>query len=223
MCWLFVASSSAFFLNDLRFEGLQAWLQPALRAASIACFAAALVLLDRGAPARPVRAAVAAGTLGIVGLTCGRYLTGVGHLGPGAGLEADIILLFGVFLLPQSVRLQAFAGVALTACSLLDFAVYKALPAAELAEVGVLLTATFALGLAAAHQLRSELHERWYVLRELRDMRAIVPVCAWCRSVRAPDGHWDTLEDYFRRQAASELSHGLCPNCLADMEREGAR
>lgn len=43
-------------------------------------------------------------------------------------------------------------------------------------------------------------------------------VCAWCERVRGMAGHWE-------HAAAAEpelATHGICPDCLAEEEREAA-
>jgi hypothetical protein len=222
VCVLFVLGPSAYFLNDLRFDGVQAWLQPLGRAAYIACFLAALVAIARDATPRTIRGLVAAGTLGIALHTALRYGIGIGHLGPGSALAADIVLLFGLFMLPQDERVQVGAAVTIVAAALFDFAVHKGLPREELIGTALSLVTVTALGWAAARTLRSELRERWETLCELAEMRALVPMCAWCKSIRGTDGGWEDLEDFLRRQASTELTHGVCPACLARMEHSGA-
>jgi hypothetical protein len=51
-------------------------------------------------------------------------------------------------------------------------------------------------------------------LAEVRELRGLVPICAWCKSIRDMDGAWDRLESYLIRHSRATLTHGVCPECL---------
>lgn len=48
---------------------------------------------------------------------------------------------------------------------------------------------------------------------ELRVLRAMLPVCAWCRRIRDQDEGWVEMERYMAMHAATSLTHGICPDC----------
>jgi PAS domain S-box-containing protein len=48
---------------------------------------------------------------------------------------------------------------------------------------------------------------------ELRTLRGMLPLCAWCRKVKDDSGYWHTVEVYISQHAALDFSHGLCPAC----------
>jgi len=57
--------------------------------------------------------------------------------------------------------------------------------------------------------------------RAMADISAIeqlLPMCAWCRSVRASDNTWATLDEYVGRNV--HVTHGLCPACAVSLETE---
>lgn len=41
----------------------------------------------------------------------------------------------------------------------------------------------------------------------------LLSLCAWCKKVRADDGAWQIIEDYFQDRLDQQLSHGMCPEC----------
>ena len=41
-------------------------------------------------------------------------------------------------------------------------------------------------------------------------------MCAWCERVRTSAGHWEKREGH--GPAASEATHGICPDCLAEVQ-----
>ena len=51
---------------------------------------------------------------------------------------------------------------------------------------------------------------------ELRRLRGLLSVCAWCRKIRQ-DGDWVSLEQYIDTHERSDLTHGICPSCAATM------
>ena len=68
--------------------------------------------------------------------------------------------------------------------------------------------------LLALDVLRDSVVNLLEVRRAVHDLEAIsqcLPVCAWCRSVRDPDGKWETLDDFVRKN--TRITHGICPSC----------
>lgn len=51
-------------------------------------------------------------------------------------------------------------------------------------------------------------------ISELIDLRPLLPVCASCKSIHAPDGQWEKMETYLKRNGREVgITHGLCPAC----------
>lgn len=75
--------------------------------------------------------------------------------------------------------------------------------------------------LAQANQrLQQTLDDLETAAREVRRLREIVPICAWCRRIRVggPDEpEWLSTEAFLARDDL-EVSHGICEDCL---KREG--
>jgi hypothetical protein len=46
--------------------------------------------------------------------------------------------------------------------------------------------------------------------------RALPIVCAWCERVRSNAGRWEKREG--AGPAASEATHGICPDCLDEVQ-----
>lgn len=65
-------------------------------------------------------------------------------------------------------------------------------------------------------------------LAEVKTLRAILPICSYCRKIRDDENSWHTVESYIARHTTSRFSHGICPSCMAtevepqlqEMERE---
>jgi GAF domain-containing protein len=75
----------------------------------------------------------------------------------------------------------------------------RQLTAAQLEALAVLGHAV-----EAQLQLRRAVHD-------LELLQQLIPLCAWCRSVRGHDGSWQSLHDYVAQ--TGQLTHGICPAC----------
>ena len=51
--------------------------------------------------------------------------------------------------------------------------------------------------------------------REIRTLRGIIPICAWCKKVRDDEGYWTQLDQYVSTHSDAQMSHGICPTCSA--------
>jgi hypothetical protein len=52
--------------------------------------------------------------------------------------------------------------------------------------------------------------------REVAMLEKILPMCSFCKKIRAPDESWQPLEVYFSAHTDIALSHGLCPDCARE-------
>ncbi len=50
-------------------------------------------------------------------------------------------------------------------------------------------------------------------LERVKVLSGLLPVCAWCKSVRNDQGYWQRIEEYLVDHTDARLTHGLCPNC----------
>ncbi len=48
--------------------------------------------------------------------------------------------------------------------------------------------------------------------RQLKDVA--LPICMYCKKVRADNNYWQKLETYFGTHADIMFSHGICPDCI---------
>ena len=67
--------------------------------------------------------------------------------------------------------------------------------------------------LAAALLIARDVTELRAAERDRDRLRQLLPKCAWCERVQAGDGEWQSIEAYLTREAATDVSHGLCPDC----------
>lgn len=51
-------------------------------------------------------------------------------------------------------------------------------------------------------------------LAEVNSLRAILPLCSYCRRIRDDDDYWHTVEEYISHHTSTRFSHGICPSCM---------
>ncbi|MBI5484012.1 MAG: response regulator [Deltaproteobacteria bacterium] len=66
--------------------------------------------------------------------------------------------------------------------------------------------------------------ERQKLLKEIKVLRGIIPICSYCKKIRDDKGSWEQMEMYIRDHSEAEFSHGICPVCyeifLKDLEEQ---
>jgi hypothetical protein len=59
-------------------------------------------------------------------------------------------------------------------------------------------------------------------LAEVRELKGLLPVCAWCHSIRDEAGDWHTMEIFLANRTRAATTHGICPSCEARLHAEAA-
>lgn len=80
--------------------------------------------------------------------------------------------------------------------------------------------AFFTTVVALVHTLRATIHRRDTLIAELQDtlaevrtLRGLVPICAWCKKVRDDAGYWASVETFVEAHTDASFTHGVCPAC----------
>lgn len=73
-------------------------------------------------------------------------------------------------------------------------------------------------------QMRLRVAERILLYTtEIRQLKDLIPICAYCRKIRNDDNYWQMVETYIGEQTGSNFTHGICPECsknlLAELDR----
>jgi hypothetical protein len=72
-----------------------------------------------------------------------------------------------------------------------------------------------------AEQEKSELiRELQDALIEVKQLSGLLPICAQCKKIRTDSGYWQQIETYISAHTAASFSHGICPECAADLYPE---
>lgn len=64
---------------------------------------------------------------------------------------------------------------------------------------------------------REELEQR---LNEIKTLRGMLPICAYCKKIRDDKGYWNQLEMYISDHSEAIFSHGMCPTCAEKVMKE---
>jgi hypothetical protein len=67
------------------------------------------------------------------------------------------------------------------------------------------------LGALREAELRTRLEA---ALGEVRTLRGLLCMCAWCKRIRDERDVWETVEKYVQRRTHASFSHGICPDCM---------
>jgi hypothetical protein len=51
-------------------------------------------------------------------------------------------------------------------------------------------------------------------------LSGMLPICASCKKVRDDKGYWNQIETYIRQHSDTQISHGLCPDCVRKLYPE---
>jgi PAS domain S-box-containing protein len=57
-------------------------------------------------------------------------------------------------------------------------------------------------------------------LAHVKTLSGLIPICAWCKSVRSDTGYWQTVEQYVRTHSEASFSHGMCPSCAEKFKND---
>jgi len=70
----------------------------------------------------------------------------------------------------------------------------------------------------AEEELEKLVQERTAALRSALDniktLRGLLPMCAWCKKIRSDEGYWEQVETYIEEHSHASFTHGICPECL---------
>lgn len=146
-------------------------------------------------------------------------------LGVAMGVPYVAVILISLWLPGRTAILMA--GV----CSVLTLGAYfykpavpelwKALLNRSLAVAAIWVTAGLGLQRKRAEEKHAgALREREKALDELRILRGLLPICAYCKKIRSDQGVWTQMERYIRDHSEAEFSHGICPECLKGLYPE---
>jgi hypothetical protein len=67
------------------------------------------------------------------------------------------------------------------------------------------------LGALRETKLRANLEA---ALTEIRTLRGLLCMCAWCKRIRDEEAAWESVENFVQSRTHASFTHGICPDCL---------
>ena len=58
------------------------------------------------------------------------------------------------------------------------------------------------------------------ILKGIKMLSGILPICSHCKKIRSGEGYWEQLEKYIHAHSDAEFSHGICPECAKELYPE---
>ena len=57
-------------------------------------------------------------------------------------------------------------------------------------------------------------------IADVRKLKELLPICMYCKSVRDDKDYWHQIEEYIHSETGTDFTHGICPKCLAKMQKQ---
>ncbi len=63
-------------------------------------------------------------------------------------------------------------------------------------------------------RLARKVTELQSALSRVKQLHGLLPICSYCKRIRADENYWQQLESYVAEHSDAQFSHGVCPSCL---------
>ena len=57
-------------------------------------------------------------------------------------------------------------------------------------------------------------------LSNVKQLHGLLPICSYCKRIRGDDQYWTQVESYIAERSDAQFSHGICPPCANELEKE---
>jgi sigma-B regulation protein RsbU (phosphoserine phosphatase) len=75
---------------------------------------------------------------------------------------------------------------------------------------------------ALQQHLKDRVRELESALASVDRLSGLLPICAYCHSIRDDSNYWHRVEAYVTEHSGATFSHGICPDCRIRVESEFA-
>jgi DNA-binding response OmpR family regulator len=72
-------------------------------------------------------------------------------------------------------------------------------------------------------KLSERVRELEEALGQVKQLRGLLPICAWCHKIRDDQNYWQTVESYFSAHSQARFTHGICPECFEKVVPTGKK
>lgn len=132
-----------------------------------------------------------------------------------------------------AVVMVALIGVWNTSQGRGPFAALSAVPSEQVfrsqGTLAVISLSVLLLAAAVAERKQAEREKSALIVNlqqafaEIKTLRGLIPICAWCKKIRGDKDYWHSVEEYITDKTEARFSHGVCPDCSAKMLSEVTR
>ena len=74
-----------------------------------------------------------------------------------------------------------------------------------------------ALVLELQRNLATRVSELETALSQVKQLQGLLPICSYCKKIRDEQNYWQRVDSYIAEHADVQFSHGICPDCYADV------
>ena len=74
--------------------------------------------------------------------------------------------------------------------------------------------------LALQERLAERVNQLEDALTNVKQLHGLLPICSYCKRIRGDDQYWTAVESYIAERSDAQFSHGICPPCASELERE---
>jgi DNA-binding response OmpR family regulator len=71
-------------------------------------------------------------------------------------------------------------------------------------------------------RLATQVHDLEAALINIKKLTGLLPICAYCKSIRDDSNYWHRVEEYVTEHSGATFSHGICPKCLPEVTKQMA-
>lgn len=93
-----------------------------------------------------------------------------------------------------------------------------------LATRGIMVLTIWMIAIQWRLRMEAEANERDALIaqheQELQAIRGLIPICAWCKNIRADSGAWKRIEQYIGDHSGATCTHGICPSAPKTSRRQ---
>lgn len=62
--------------------------------------------------------------------------------------------------------------------------------------------------------LAARVRELEEALAQVKQLQALLPICAYCKKIRDDVNYWQQVDSYLVNHSGIRFTHGICPDCL---------
>jgi DNA-binding response OmpR family regulator len=74
--------------------------------------------------------------------------------------------------------------------------------------------------IALRQQLAERVAELQAALSSVKQLQGLLPICSYCKRIRGDDHYWQQVESYIAERSDAQFSHGICPSCYVELEKQ---